>query len=90
MIDRPCHSRVTQDSNREVSVSLCAEELERPSFLQIVGCERQGMHPLHYLSMMGYQADENGLQELTPLIYTPTVGEACQRWSELYTQPEGT
>ncbi|KXL47733.1 hypothetical protein M433DRAFT_76824, partial [Acidomyces richmondensis BFW] len=28
-------------------------------------------------------------QELTPLIYTPTVGEACQRWSELYTQPEG-
>lgn len=29
------------------------------------------------------------MQELTPLIYTPTVGEACQRWSELYTQPEG-
>lgn len=28
-------------------------------------------------------------QEFTPLIYTPTVGEACQRWSELYTQPEG-
>lgn len=26
---------------------------------------------------------------MTPLIYTPTVGEACQRWSELYTQPEG-
>ena len=29
------------------------------------------------------------MQEMTPLIYTPTVGEACQRWSELYTQPEG-
>ncbi|KAK4945221.1 hypothetical protein LTR66_014415, partial [Elasticomyces elasticus] len=29
------------------------------------------------------------LQEITPLIYTPTVGEACQRWSEIYTQPEG-
>jgi malate dehydrogenase (oxaloacetate-decarboxylating)(NADP+) len=29
------------------------------------------------------------VQELTPLIYTPTVGEACVRWSELYTQPEG-
>ena len=28
-------------------------------------------------------------QEITPLIYTPTVGEACQRWSELYVQPEG-
>ena len=29
------------------------------------------------------------LQELTPLIYTPVVGEACQRWSEIYQQPEG-
>lgn len=28
-------------------------------------------------------------QELTPLIYTPVVGEACQRWSEIYSQPEG-
>ena len=26
---------------------------------------------------------------MTPIIYTPTVGEACIRWSELYTQPEG-
>lgn len=29
------------------------------------------------------------MQELTPLIYTPVVGEACQRWSEIYQQPEG-
>lgn len=29
------------------------------------------------------------LQELTPLIYTPTVGEACVRWHEIWTQPEG-
>jgi malate dehydrogenase (oxaloacetate-decarboxylating)(NADP+) len=29
------------------------------------------------------------LQELTPMIYTPVVGEACQRWSEIYQQAEG-
>lgn len=31
----------------------------------------------------------NHSQELTPLIYTPTVGEACVRWHEIWTQPEG-
>ena len=31
----------------------------------------------------------DSIQELTPLIYTPTVGEACVRWHEIYTQPEG-
>ena len=29
-------------------------------------------------------------KELTPLIYTPVVGEACIRWSEIYSRPEGT
>ena len=29
------------------------------------------------------------MKELTPLIYTPVVGEACLKWSEIYQQPEG-
>lgn len=29
------------------------------------------------------------LTQLTPLIYTPVVGEACQRWSDIYSQPDG-
>jgi hypothetical protein len=37
-----------------------------------------------------YRLLSGNVKEITPIIYTPTVGEACQRWSELYTQPEGT
>jgi len=36
-----------------------------------------------------YRVLSGNIKEITPLIYTPTVGEACQRWSEIYTQPEG-
>ncbi|KAF2268550.1 hypothetical protein CC78DRAFT_540819 [Lojkania enalia] len=36
-----------------------------------------------------YRLLAENVKELTPLIYTPTVGEACVRWSEIFTQPEG-
>ena len=42
--------------------------------------------PLH---QPGLHTSLTQSQEITPLIYTPTVGEACVRWSELYTQPDG-
>lgn len=29
------------------------------------------------------------LTEITPLIYTPTVGAACANWSDIYRKPEG-
>lgn len=36
-----------------------------------------------------YRLVQEHLTDITPLIYTPTVGEACLRWSEIYQQPEG-
>ncbi|KAL3707786.1 hypothetical protein TMatcc_005768 [Talaromyces marneffei ATCC 18224] len=36
-----------------------------------------------------YRLVTDHIEEMTPLIYTPVVGEACQRWSEIYQQPEG-
>ena len=38
---------------------------------------------------LSHQLTLEKIKELTPLIYTPVVGEACQRWSEIYQQAEG-
>jgi malate dehydrogenase (oxaloacetate-decarboxylating)(NADP+) len=36
-----------------------------------------------------YRVVVDNLQETLPLIYTPTVGQACQEWSRRYFQPRG-
>jgi malate dehydrogenase (oxaloacetate-decarboxylating)(NADP+) len=36
-----------------------------------------------------YRVMIDNMQEILPLIYTPTVGQACQEWSRLYLRPRG-
>ena len=31
----------------------------------------------------------DNLEEILPLVYTPTIGEVCQRWGELLQTPPG-
>lgn len=38
---------------------------------------------------MFYKLCLNHMSEITPLIYTPTVGDACVNFSQIYRRPEG-
>ncbi|KAK2750741.1 hypothetical protein FQN57_002814 [Myotisia sp. PD_48] len=71
----------------EVQKSRCLAQLALKStsidkFLYLSTIRKNSVH-LFYRLLMDH------LKELTPLIYTPTVGEACQKWSHIYQQPEG-
>lgn len=39
--------------------------------------------------VMFYRIIRDNIEELLPLVYTPVVGEACQRFSEIYRKPRG-
>lgn len=71
----------------EVQKKRCLAQLARKStdierFLYLSTLRYNNVH-------LFYRLLTDHFTELTPLVYTPTVGEACQRWSEIYQQAEG-
>jgi malate dehydrogenase (oxaloacetate-decarboxylating)(NADP+) len=65
----------------------CLKQLESKTapiekYLYLSGLRNTNVHLFYRLAV-------DNMKELTPLIYTPVVGEACLRWSEIYMQPEG-
>ena len=55
-------------------------DIERYVFLQAL----QGRN-----ERLFYQIVMNHIDELLPLIYTPTVGQACQEFAHIFRQPRG-
>ena len=65
----------------------CLKQLERKpesidKYLYLSGLRNSNVH-------LFYRLVTQHLKAIAPLIYTPTVGEACLEWSHNYVQPEG-
>lgn len=70
----------TQKKRCLAQLGLKATDIER--FLYLSALRKNDVH-------LFYRLLTDHFTELTPLVYTPVVGEACQRWSEIYCQAEG-
>jgi malate dehydrogenase (oxaloacetate-decarboxylating)(NADP+) len=57
-----------------------ADPLERYRYLSAVQSENE---------ILFYRVVIDHLEEMLPIIYTPTVGRACLEWSRLYERPRG-
>ncbi|KAG9131898.1 hypothetical protein Leryth_019138 [Lithospermum erythrorhizon] len=73
-----------------------SQDLQVKRFMHII---RQYDVPLHkYIAMIDLQERDERLfykilidhvEELLPIVYTPVVGEACQKYSEIFMRPQG-
>ena len=73
--------------SHQTQAARCLKQLAQKTapiekYLYLSGLRNSNVH-------LFYRLVADHMKDLTPLIYTPVVGEACLRWSEIYLQPEG-
>lgn len=71
----------------ELQMSRCMKQLAQKStdmekYLYLSGLRNTNVH-------LFYRLVVQHTKTIAPLIYTPTVGDACLQWSHNYVQPEG-
>jgi malate dehydrogenase (oxaloacetate-decarboxylating) len=69
-----------QVSRRMLVLRRFASDLERYAFLRELHDNNETLF---------FELLERNIEELLPLVYTPTVGAGCQRFSELFRKPRG-
>ncbi|KAL8788155.1 MAG: hypothetical protein Q9213_001794 [Squamulea squamosa] len=73
--------------DHDVQLRRCLQQLSQrekgiDKYLYLSGLRNTNVH-LFYRLVTKY------IKDIAPLIYTPTVGDACLQWSHNYVQPEG-
>lgn len=71
----------------ELQMARCMKQLGQKStdmekYLYLSGLRNTNVH-------LFYRLVVQHIKTIAPLIYTPTVGDACLQWSHNYVQPEG-
>ena len=69
-----------QVERRLRALRACDNALERYAFLR----DLQDVNETLFYALIEYD-----MEELLPIVYTPTVGEGCQRFSEVWRRPRG-
>ncbi|KAL8965979.1 MAG: hypothetical protein Q9183_003587 [Haloplaca sp. 2 TL-2023] len=73
--------------DQDVQLRRCIKQLARrekdmDKYLYLAGLRNNNTH-------LFYRLVTKHIKDIAPLIYTPTVGDACLQWSHNYVQPEG-
>ena len=71
----------------DVQLQRCLQQLSRreksiDKYIYLSGLRNTNVH-------LFYRLVTKHITDIAPLIYTPTVGDACLQWSHNYVQPEG-
>ncbi|KAL8769323.1 MAG: hypothetical protein Q9209_004705 [Squamulea sp. 1 TL-2023] len=73
--------------DQDVQLRRCLQQLSQrekgiDKYLYLSGLRNTNVH-------LFYRLVTKHIKDIAPLIYTPTVGDACLQWSHNYVQPEG-
>lgn len=73
--------------DQELQLQRCLKQLSQKDkaidkYLYLSGLRNTNVH-------LFYRLATKHIKDIAPMIYTPTVGDACLQWSHNYVQPEG-
>lgn len=78
----PPHPETYEAQEKRCMQQLASKSNDLERFCYLANIRAHNVH-LFYKLLVDH------FTEITPLVYTPTVGEACQKWHQIYTHPEG-